>query len=98
MASGDIPLTWDMFVTPGIPVVTSDLPPGATQRLWSPIASTLIAATTTKTGLTVRCELDRNAYPAGRKVSDDELAQVRLQPDEFHGDWNDTILPRSRSN
>jgi DNA-binding phage protein len=57
----------------------------------------LIAATTTKTGLTVRCALDRNAYPAGRKVSDDELAQIRLQPDEFHGDWNYTILPSSQS-
>jgi transposase len=57
----------------------------------------LIAATTTKAGLTVRCELDRNAYPAGRKVSDDELAQIRIQPDEFHGDWNYTIRPRSRS-
>jgi hypothetical protein len=53
----------------------------------------LIAATKTKTGLTVRCELDRNAYPAGRKVSDDALAQIRIQPDEFHGEWNYTILP-----
>jgi hypothetical protein len=57
----------------------------------------LIAATTTKTGLAVRCELDRNAYPAGRKVSDDELAQIRIQPDEFHGDWNYTILPSLQS-
>jgi len=32
----------------------------------------LIAATTTKTGLTVRCELDPTMYPAGVKVSDDE--------------------------
>jgi hypothetical protein len=31
----------------------------------------LIAATTTTTGLKVRCELDPNAYPAGIKVSDD---------------------------
>ena len=35
-------LKWDVFVTPGIPIVISDLPPGATQRLWSPISSTLI--------------------------------------------------------
>src|SRR6266436_8385408 len=35
-------LHWDVFVTPGIPMVTSDLPPGATQGMWSPIASTLI--------------------------------------------------------
>ena len=35
-------LNWDVFVTPGIPTVTSDLPPGTTQQLWSPISSTLI--------------------------------------------------------
>src|SRR3989442_1762434 len=35
-------LKWEVFVTPGIPVVTSDLPPGSKQRLWSPISSTLI--------------------------------------------------------
>ena len=38
----DIPLNWDVFVTPGIPTVTSDLPPGTTQQMWSPIASPLI--------------------------------------------------------
>jgi hypothetical protein len=57
----------------------------------------LIAATKTKTGLPVRCELGRNADPAGRKVSDDELARIRIQPDEFHGDWNDTLLPSLQS-
>jgi transposase len=53
----------------------------------------LIAATTTTTGLQVFCELDANAYPAGRKVSDEELARVRLERDAFHGEWNYTILP-----
>ncbi len=53
----------------------------------------LIAATTTTTGLGVHCALDTNAYPAGRKVTDDELASVRLQRDSFHGDWNYTVLP-----
>ena len=38
----DNPLKWEVFVTPGIPVVTSDLPPGSKQRLWSPTSSTLI--------------------------------------------------------
>ena len=53
----------------------------------------LIAATTTTTGLQVYCELDANAYPAGRKVSDAELAAVRLHRDAFHGEWNYTLLP-----
>src|SRR3989442_3728963 len=35
-------LNWDVFVTPGIPMVTSDLPPGTKQGMWSPISSTLI--------------------------------------------------------
>src|SRR5262249_22160829 len=42
VAHRDIPLGWDVFVTPGIPVVISDLPPGMTQRMWSPISATLI--------------------------------------------------------
>jgi len=36
-------LTSKVFVTPGIPIVTSDLPPGQERRLWSPISSTLIS-------------------------------------------------------
>jgi glyoxylase-like metal-dependent hydrolase (beta-lactamase superfamily II) len=35
-------LKWDVSVTPGIPVVTSDLLPGRKERLWSPISSTLV--------------------------------------------------------
>jgi transposase len=58
----------------------------------------LIAATTTRRGLSVRCELDTNSYPAGLKVSDAKMAQIRLQPDEFHGEWNYTILPTTRPN
>lgn len=38
----ELPLSWDVFVTPGIPHVTSDLPPGRTQRLSSPASSTLV--------------------------------------------------------
>jgi hypothetical protein len=53
----------------------------------------LIAATTTKTGLTVRCELDPTMYPAGVKVSDDELDTVNIVRHEFHGEWNYTISP-----
>ena len=54
----------------------------------------LIGATTTTTGLKVRSELDTNRYPAGRIVSDDELAAIHLRRDSFHGDWNYSLLPR----
>jgi hypothetical protein len=39
----------------------------------------------------VATQLDTNAYPKGIKVSKDELAQINITPDEFHGDWNYTI-------
>jgi len=54
----------------------------------------LIAATTTKTGLRVRAELDPSKYPKGVKVSNKKVAAIRLERDEFHGEWNYTILPR----
>jgi hypothetical protein len=55
-----------------------------------------IAATTTKTGLNVECVLDTQACPTGIVVSDEELAQVTLQRADFHGEWNDTTLPRPK--
>lgn len=53
----------------------------------------LIAATTTKTGLTVRAELDNTKYPKGVKISDTQLAAVNITRHTFHGDWNYTISP-----
>ena len=55
----------------------------------------LIAATTTATGLTVESYLDPAPYPLGRSVSDAEMATLRLERDEFHGEWNYTIQPRT---
>lgn len=55
----------------------------------------LSAATKTKTGLRVHAELDPGKYPKGVKVSDREVATIRLERDEFHGEWNYTILPHS---
>lgn len=77
-------------------------------RLFSFIASTwrgeplrdyetvvrLIAGTTTAKGLTVTCRLDRRKYPAGRKVTDEQMARVHLIPQAFHGEWNYIIRPR----
>ena len=53
----------------------------------------LIASTRTRTGLTVRCALDTRHYASGRRVSDHELAFVHLKPDNFHGEWNYSIVP-----
>jgi len=57
----------------------------------------LIGATTTRGGLAVRCELDKGTYPAGRKVTDAELASVNLERDDFHGEWNYRVRPTSSS-
>ena len=38
----DNELHWNLFVTPGIPYESLDLPPGTQQRMWSPMAATLI--------------------------------------------------------
>jgi hypothetical protein len=56
----------------------------------------LISATTTETGLTVQCELDTNTYQKGIVVTDEEMAQVNILRDEFHGEWNYTIRPQAR--
>jgi hypothetical protein len=53
----------------------------------------LISATTTKKGLTVRSRLDKRIYPKGRRVTDQQIALVNLEPHIFHGEWNYTIHP-----
>ena len=55
----------------------------------------LISATTTKTGLTVRCELDTDLYPSGIVVSDAEIAALNIKRAEFRGEWNYTISPNT---
>ena len=53
----------------------------------------LIAATTTRTGLTVHCELDQAKYPKGIAVSDEEMDKLNINRDAFHGEWNYAIAP-----
>ncbi len=54
----------------------------------------LIASTKTRTGLTVKCELDTKKYPKGIKVSDEQLRQLNIIRDEFHGEWNYSMHPQ----
>ena len=58
----------------------------------------LIASTATQHGLLVQAELDTEMYPTGIQVSDAELALVNLIQDEFHGEWNCTIVPGRKGN
>jgi hypothetical protein len=54
----------------------------------------LIAATTTKKGLKIKAERDEGRYETGKIPSDEELASVRLFPQDFHGEWNYSIHPQ----
>ena len=58
----------------------------------------LIAATTTRTGLQVKCQIDSNSYPKGIKVSDEEMAKLNIKHELFHGEWNYTISPMQYHN
>jgi len=57
----------------------------------------LIGNTTTTTGLHIEATLDNNSYPIKIKVSNEELAAIRIQQHSFHGEWNYTISPRQES-
>jgi len=52
-------------------------------------------STTTHTGLQIQAKLDENAYTPGIKVSDQELAALAIERDEFHGEWNYRLMPRT---
>ena len=65
-------------------------------RIQDEVIINLIANTTTREGLTIQAELDRGKYPTGIKITDAELAQLNLKPDNFHGDWNYTVLPAKK--
>ena len=54
----------------------------------------LIGSTTTRTGLHIEAGVDDNEYPLGIKVSEEELAAIRIRQHSFHGEWNYTISPK----
>jgi hypothetical protein len=55
----------------------------------------LISDTTTGAGLRIKAAMDTKAYPVGIEVTDEQMAGLNIQPDEFHGkDWNYSISPR----
>jgi hypothetical protein len=52
-----------------------------------------IAATTTRTGLTVHAELDTSQYATGVTISDQQMASLPIIRHGWHGDWNYTLHP-----
>jgi transposase len=55
----------------------------------------LIAATSTRTGLKVYAQLDERTYPSKIAVTKEQLAAVQLHGDPFHPEWNYTIEPHT---
>jgi DDE family transposase len=60
-----------------------------------------IAATTTRTGLRVHAELDQNQYPTGVKITDQQMRALTdsgiLTRHDWHGEWNYTLHPKTRT-
>jgi hypothetical protein len=54
----------------------------------------LIGNTKTTTGWHIKAALDTNLYDLGLKVTDEQLAAVRIKRHQFRGAWNYTISPR----
>lgn len=54
----------------------------------------LISNTSTRSGLKIQAGLDSQEYPTGIKVSEREMKELNLMKNEFHGEWNYTILPK----
>jgi transposase len=57
------------------------------------IVLNLIGSTKTNEGLEVHAWIDEREYEKSRKVSDEQLLDVSIQRNTFHGDWNYSILP-----
>ena len=53
----------------------------------------LIANTTTQSGLEIKCGIDSNDYQTGIKVTHEEMQSVNLIQNCFHGEWNYIIKP-----
>jgi transposase len=54
----------------------------------------LIGNTTNRGGLVVRVRLDRRRYPTGKKISKKQLRELKVEREEFHGEWNYVIRSR----
>lgn len=55
----------------------------------------LISSTSTDTGLKVKCGLDTKQYQTGIKINDEKLEEVNIVKNDFHGEWNYIIMPKT---
>lgn len=57
------------------------------------VVVSLVSSTRTEEGLEVHCRLDEKDYPKARKITDAEMAAIKIKRNAFHGDWNYEIKP-----
>ena len=67
---------------------------GRPLRTYETIVET-IGHTTHRGGLVVHAQLDGGSYPLGQKVSAKNFRALKIERDDFCGDWNYTIRPRT---
>lgn len=52
----------------------------------------LIAGTTTSKGLLIKSKIDEGLYEKGIKITDEELSKIKINKNDFHGEWNYSIV------
>jgi len=67
---------------------------GRPLRTYETVVS-LIGNTTNGGGLVVKARLDRRRYKTGETVTEKEMRDIKIEPHNFHGDWNYAIRPRT---
>lgn len=55
----------------------------------------LITNTTTSKGLVIKAKADENQYEKGIKITDKELKEINLVNNDFKGNWNYKIIPKT---
>ncbi len=67
---------------------------GVPLRTWETLLA-FIRGTTTAPGLTVQAIFQDREYPIGQRVTDAEMAALRIEPHPICPQWNYTIRPRT---
>ena len=57
------------------------------------IIKQLIETTTTKSGLTVKCNIIKKIYKTGKKMSKEEKERLTTIHDDYLGHWNYRVIP-----
>jgi hypothetical protein len=78
-------------VAPRPASIVSEMPPLISHE----VIIHLICGDHVRDSLEVKSARDLNSYRDGIKISDQQVAELRLKRDAFRGDWNYSLLPRS---